>query len=514
MKPMINPRERGEGPAEHGRQPEERPRRTCWATATTSCGTPSSRATSPWSCSGPTCRRRATTPRSRRLPGRSASAACRAGEVGGKVVHRSMMPVGRVVAVAADSKNKDAAYWVAKHISYDRSLEDVSTSLTGLDPYRTTTSGIPRPTRCSRPSARAQDYLKGVEAAMADGYPEIFIPGAAQYEDSLDLHVNKVLAGTGERRSRPWTPWPRNGTRSPTSSGAPSRSSCGARPCRLQRTGVGAVKVALRSGTPRGQARRRLTLPQGVRVDLNRVSEESRADPCGHEDAKPRFLQRLEQGGAWTPILFVLPAVVTLLAITVFPLIYELRLAFMSWELTTSSPARFVGLANFGQILFHDSRFWSSMRVTACTLMVFGVGVELVLGIVLALLLNRLRRSRNLLSVPVPDPGDDRAGGGRLSIPDDLPRPVRAAELPDPAGQFRALAGLRLDRRSQDRPHRHHDDRHLAVDPVPDAHRPGRPAVYLGGAVRSGARSTALPPGRPFGASPCRCSCRSSSSAS
>jgi multiple sugar transport system substrate-binding protein len=43
--------------------------------------------------------------------------------------------------------------------------------------------------------ADAQEYLSGVEAAMADGYPEIFIPGAAQYEDSLDLHVNKALTG-------------------------------------------------------------------------------------------------------------------------------------------------------------------------------------------------------------------------------------------------------------------------------------------------------------------------------
>src|SRR5581483_8106044 len=58
--------------------------------------------------------------------------------VDGQVIHRAAMPVGRVVAVAADSKNKDAAYWVAKHIAYDRSLENVSTSLTGLDPYRTT----------------------------------------------------------------------------------------------------------------------------------------------------------------------------------------------------------------------------------------------------------------------------------------------------------------------------------------------------------------------------------------
>lgn len=116
-------------------------------------------------------------------------------EVNGEVIHRSMMPVGRVVAVAADSENKDAAYWVAKHVSYDRSLENVSTSLTGLDPYRTIHFTNPQAYAMFPSEAEAQAYLDGVNAAMADGYPEIFIPGAAQYHDSLDLHVNKALAG-------------------------------------------------------------------------------------------------------------------------------------------------------------------------------------------------------------------------------------------------------------------------------------------------------------------------------
>jgi multiple sugar transport system substrate-binding protein len=98
-------------------------------------------------------------------------------------------------AVAADSKNKDAAYWVAKHISYDRSLEDVSTTLTGLDPYRKMHFNNPKAYKMFPTDAEASAYLKGVEAAMADGYPEIFIPGAAQYEDALDMHVNKALAG-------------------------------------------------------------------------------------------------------------------------------------------------------------------------------------------------------------------------------------------------------------------------------------------------------------------------------
>lgn len=95
-------------------------------------------------------------------------------------------------------------------------------------------------------------------------------------------------------------------------------------------------------------------------------------------------------------ILFVLPAALTLLAITLFPLIYELRLAFMSWELTTTEPARFIGLRNFSRILFRDMRFWSSMRVTSF-LIVVGVPIQLSVGTGLALLLNCLGRRRTLL---------------------------------------------------------------------------------------------------------------------
>jgi multiple sugar transport system permease protein len=98
------------------------------------------------------------------------------------------------------------------------------------------------------------------------------------------------------------------------------------------------------------------------------------------------------------PILFVLPAAVTLLAITVFPLVYELRLSFMSWELTTNAPAKFVGLTNFATVLFQDSRFWNAMMVTGI-LIFAGVTIQLVAGTGLALLLNRLRRRTLLVSL-------------------------------------------------------------------------------------------------------------------
>ena len=96
------------------------------------------------------------------------------------------------------------------------------------------------------------------------------------------------------------------------------------------------------------------------------------------------------------PILFILPALILLLAITVFPLLYELRLAFVSWELTTTAKATFVGLQNFKNILFHDERFWSALNVTFI-LMIGGVAIELIIGTILALLLNGLKRSRTLL---------------------------------------------------------------------------------------------------------------------
>jgi multiple sugar transport system substrate-binding protein len=116
-------------------------------------------------------------------------------KVGDTVVHRSMMPVGRVVAVAADSKNPEAAYCIAKDIAYNRSLEDVSTSLTGLDPYRQSHLENVDAFAPLMGKDNAAAYLAGLKEGLADGYPDIFIPGAAQYQDALDLGVNQALAG-------------------------------------------------------------------------------------------------------------------------------------------------------------------------------------------------------------------------------------------------------------------------------------------------------------------------------
>lgn len=114
--------------------------------------------------------------------------------IGGKINTRSMMPVGRVLAVTKNSKSPEAAYWVAKFISDDTSPFNVSTPLDGLDPYRYSQL-TPKYYTVFKSTADAKAYLATVRGVLEHGFPEIFIPGAAQYEDALDLAVNKAISG-------------------------------------------------------------------------------------------------------------------------------------------------------------------------------------------------------------------------------------------------------------------------------------------------------------------------------
>lgn len=102
--------------------------------------------------------------------------------------------------------------------------------------------------------------------------------------------------------------------------------------------------------------------------------------------------------------MMVLPAVSVLLAITIFPLAYTLRLTVLSWELTTGFPPQFIGLQNFVRALSQDPRFWNAMMNTG--ILVFaGVGLQTLIGTGLALELNQLGRPRafllSLLLIPV-----------------------------------------------------------------------------------------------------------------
>jgi multiple sugar transport system permease protein len=94
-----------------------------------------------------------------------------------------------------------------------------------------------------------------------------------------------------------------------------------------------------------------------------------------------------------TKFLFLGPAVVWILAFTIFPLLYALYTSLYSFRY--GQRLGFTGLENFAR-LFTDSNLLSSLRITL-TFVVGTVTVQMVLGVALALLLSREIRGSNVI---------------------------------------------------------------------------------------------------------------------
>ena len=95
-------------------------------------------------------------------------------------------------------------------------------------------------------------------------------------------------------------------------------------------------------------------------------------------------------------LIFILPCVIILISISVFPFIYSLFLSLNSWQLATGGAKKFIWLANYGR-LFTEPRFWNSMWNMGKEL-IFGVTSQFVIGLLLALALNRIFRTRSLIT--------------------------------------------------------------------------------------------------------------------
>ena len=139
-------------------------------------------------------------PQLSKIVGKAGFAVVPGTEVNGKVVHKAPMPVGRVLAVPEKSKNKEAAYWVAKYLSLDKSPITVAANWSGQDPYRlshfTDTSHYKFPDEAS-----VKEYVAAVEENLKNGFPDLNIPGAAQYIDALDVAVSKALSGEADPKT-------------------------------------------------------------------------------------------------------------------------------------------------------------------------------------------------------------------------------------------------------------------------------------------------------------------------
>ncbi|MEA2430655.1 MAG: trehalose/maltose transport system permease protein [Thermoleophilaceae bacterium] len=93
---------------------------------------------------------------------------------------------------------------------------------------------------------------------------------------------------------------------------------------------------------------------------------------------------RAERRTAW---LLCAPAVIVMLLVTGYPIVYAIILSLQKYDLRFPSDKSFVGLSNYADVL-SSSTWWTDVFNTVI-ITVFSVGIELVLGMLIALVMHR-----------------------------------------------------------------------------------------------------------------------------
>jgi multiple sugar transport system permease protein len=106
----------------------------------------------------------------------------------------------------------------------------------------------------------------------------------------------------------------------------------------------------------------------------------------------------------WYSLLLITPATIIIVLFAAFPLLYAINLSLRHVDLTSAvGIGPYVGLDNF-RFALNDQFFWQAARRTV-VFAIAAVGVEMVLGIAIAFLLNGLRWgqgiTRSLLILPL-----------------------------------------------------------------------------------------------------------------
>src|SRR5829696_8027357 len=113
-----------------------------------------------------------------------------------------------------------------------------------------------------------------------------------------------------------------------------------------------------------------------------RTDEETRAGKRGKKPLSDRA--KAERRTGW---LLCAPAVIAMLAVTGYPILYALWLSLQKFDLRFPDDKEFVGLSNYGEVL-SSSVWWKDMFNTLF-ITVASVGIELVLGMLIALVMHR-----------------------------------------------------------------------------------------------------------------------------
>jgi multiple sugar transport system permease protein len=81
------------------------------------------------------------------------------------------------------------------------------------------------------------------------------------------------------------------------------------------------------------------------------------------------------------------PAVIVMIAVTGYPLIYAIFLSFERYNLELPQDIKFIGLSNYAAVL-SSPYWWQALKVTV-VITVFSVAITLVLGMLLAMVMHR-----------------------------------------------------------------------------------------------------------------------------
>jgi len=112
-------------------------------------------------------------------------------------------------------------------------------------------------------------------------------------------------------------------------------------------------------------------------------AEAVREQPPGHKKQLSEGA-KAERRLGW---LLCAPAVVVMLGVTGYPIIYALWLSLERYNLELPQDVKFIGFANYGAVL-SSSYWWTALEVTLI-ITVFSVAITLVLGMLLAMLMHR-----------------------------------------------------------------------------------------------------------------------------
>jgi multiple sugar transport system permease protein len=105
---------------------------------------------------------------------------------------------------------------------------------------------------------------------------------------------------------------------------------------------------------------------------------------------------RSERKLAW---MLCAPAVVVMLAVTAYPILYAFVLSLQKLDLRFPEQTEFIGLANYGTVL--SSELWWLDVWNTLVIMVISVAIELALGMIIALIMHRAIFGRGVVRTVV-----------------------------------------------------------------------------------------------------------------